>query len=118
MYAIRSYYASLVIWPSLLDAAERHDVNLICFPGGRLKATDSFEIQRNAIFDLVSHKCLDGLITWSSSLGGVLGPAEIRAFHQRYHPLPMVSLAHVITSYSIHYTKLYDCLTRPCYSRH
>jgi len=85
--------ASLVIWPSLLDAAERHDVNLICFPGGRLKATDSFEIQRNAIFDLVSHKCLDGLITWSSSLGGVLGPAEIRAFHQRYHPLPMVSLA-------------------------
>lgn len=85
--------ASLVIWPSLLDAAEHHDVNLICFPGGRLQATDSFEIQRNAIFDLASNECLDGLITWSSSLGGVLGPAEIQAFHQRYHPLPMVSLA-------------------------
>jgi DNA-binding LacI/PurR family transcriptional regulator len=85
--------ASLVIWPGLLDAAERHDVNLICFPGGRLQAADSFEIQRNAIFDLASHQCLDGLITWSSSLGGVLGPAEIRAFHQRYLPLPMVSLA-------------------------
>src|SRR5512134_3075611 len=85
--------ASLVIWPSLLDAAEHHDVNLICFPGGRLQAADSFEIQRNAIFDLASNKCLDGLITWSSSLGGVLGPAEIRAFHQRYQPLPMVSLA-------------------------
>ena len=85
--------ASLVIWPSLLDAAKRHDVNLICFPGGRLQAADSFEIQRNAIFDLASHKCLSGLITWSSSLGGVLGPAEIRAFHQRYQTLPMVSLA-------------------------
>jgi DNA-binding LacI/PurR family transcriptional regulator len=85
--------ASLVIWPSLLDAAERHDINLICFPGGRLQAEDSFEIQRNAIFDLASNQCLDGLITWSSSLGGVLGPAEIRAFHQRYQPLPMVSLA-------------------------
>jgi len=85
--------ASLVIWPSLLDAAERHDVNLICFPGGRLQAADSFETQRNAIFDLASHKCLDGLITWSSSLGGVLGPAEIRAFHRRYQSLPMVSLA-------------------------
>jgi hypothetical protein len=46
--------ASLVIWPSLLDAARRHDVNLICFPGGRLQAADSFEIQRNAIFDNVS----------------------------------------------------------------
>ena len=85
--------ASRVIWPSLLDAAERHDVNLICFPGGRLQAADSFEIQRNAIFDLASNKCLDGLVTWSSTLGGVLGPAEIRAFHQRYTPLPMVSLA-------------------------
>jgi signal transduction histidine kinase/DNA-binding LacI/PurR family transcriptional regulator/CheY-like chemotaxis protein len=85
--------ASLVIWPSLLDAAEQHDINLICFPGGRLQAADSFEIQRNAIFDLASNQCLDGLITWSSSLGGVLGPAEIKAFHQRYQTLPMVSLA-------------------------
>lgn len=85
--------ASLVILPGLLDAAEKHDINLICFPGGRLQAADSFEIQRNAIFDLASQTCLDGLITWSSSLGGVLKPAEIKAFHQRYHPLPMVSLA-------------------------
>ena len=85
--------ASLVIWPSLLKAAERHDVHLICFPGGRLQAADSYEIQRNAIFDLASHRSLDGLITWSSSLGGVLGPAEIKAFHERYQALPMVSLA-------------------------
>ena len=76
--------ASLVIWPSMLKAAELHDVNLICFPGGRLATADSFEIQRNAIFSLASDQCLDGLITWSSSLGGVLGPAEIKAFHQRY----------------------------------
>lgn len=85
--------ASLVIWPSMLDAAERHDVNLICFPGGRLQAADSFEFQRNAIFDLASNRSLHGLITWSSSLGGVLGPADIKAFHQRYQTLPMVSLA-------------------------
>jgi signal transduction histidine kinase/DNA-binding LacI/PurR family transcriptional regulator/AraC-like DNA-binding protein/CheY-like chemotaxis protein len=85
--------ASLIILPSLLDAAQNHDINLICFPGGRLQAADSYESQRNAIFDLASHHSLDGLITWSSSLGGVLGPAEIQAFHQRYHPLPMVSLA-------------------------
>jgi signal transduction histidine kinase/DNA-binding LacI/PurR family transcriptional regulator/CheY-like chemotaxis protein len=32
-------------------------------------------------------------VTWSSSLGGVLGPSEIKAFHQRYQSLPMVSLA-------------------------
>lgn len=85
--------ASVIIWPSLLEAAERHNVNLICFPGGRLQASDSFEMQRNAIFNLAGDRCLDGLITWSSSLGGVVGPAEIKSFHQRYHSLPMVSLA-------------------------
>ena len=26
--------ASQIIWPSMVDAAERHDINLICFPGG------------------------------------------------------------------------------------
>lgn len=85
--------ASLVILPSLLEAAKRHDINLICFPGGRLQAADSFESQRNAIFDLANATCLDGLITWSSSLGGVVGPSEVQAFHQRFYPLPMVSLA-------------------------
>src|SRR5690606_35687883 len=85
--------ASLVIWPSLLNAAIRQDVNLICFPGGRLQAADAFETQRNAILDLVSNRSLDGLITWSSSLGGVLGPAEIQSFHHRYHPWPRVRLA-------------------------
>ncbi|MBN2258582.1 MAG: substrate-binding domain-containing protein [Anaerolineaceae bacterium] len=85
--------ASLMIWPGLLDAAEQHDVNLICFPGGRLQATDSFEKQRNAIFGIACNKCLDGLITWSSTLGGVLGTKEVKAFHDRYYPLPMVSLA-------------------------
>ncbi len=82
-----------MIWPGLLDAAEAHDVNLICFPGGRLQAANSYERQRNAIFDIACNKCLDGLITWSSSLGGVLGPKEVQTFHDRYYPLPMVSLA-------------------------
>ena len=85
--------ASLTVWPSLLDAARRHDVNLICFPGGRMHAAESYESQRNAIFELASNEYLNGLITWSSTLGGVLGPAEIRSFHERYQPLPMVSLA-------------------------
>jgi signal transduction histidine kinase/DNA-binding LacI/PurR family transcriptional regulator/AraC-like DNA-binding protein len=85
--------ASLTIWPSLLDAAKRHDVNLICFPGGRLNTVEAYENQRNIIFELASDEYLDGLITWSSTLGGVLGSAEIQAFHERYHPLPMVSLA-------------------------
>jgi hypothetical protein len=42
---------------------------------------------------LATEAGLDGLVSWSSALGGVLGPAEVQAFHSRYQPLPMVSLA-------------------------
>ncbi len=85
--------SSRELWPGLLDAAERHDINLITFPGGRLSAPDAFEHRRNSVFDLASSACLNGLITWASSLGGVLSPNETYAFHQRYQGLPMVSLA-------------------------
>ena len=85
--------ASRALWPGVIDAAERHDVNLICFPGGRLRTQVAYEAQRNAVYDLAGEECLDGLVTWASSLGGVISPAEINAFHQRYAALPIVSLA-------------------------
>lgn len=85
--------ASRALWPGLLDVAERQDVNLICFPGGRLKTSVAYEGQRNLIYDLAGEACLDGLVTWSSSLGDVVGPAGIQSFHRRYQELPMVSLA-------------------------
>lgn len=85
--------ASRALWPGLIDAAERLDVNLICFPGGRLRAQVAYESQRNVIYDLAGEECLDGIITWASSLGGVVGPAEINSFHSRYQSLPIVSLA-------------------------
>ncbi len=69
------------------------DVNLISFPGGRLKASTAFEKQRNRIFALANHNCLDGIVTWASSLGGVLSPSEISTFHEQFLDLPMVSLA-------------------------
>src|SRR5512139_3832361 len=40
--------ASRALWPGLIDAAERHDVNLVCFPGGRLRTQVAYEAQRNA----------------------------------------------------------------------
>ncbi|MRS03599.1 LacI family transcriptional regulator, partial [bacterium] len=85
--------ASRALWPGLIDAAEQLDVNLICFPGGRLRAQLAHESQRNVIYYLAGQGCLDGIITWASSLGGVVGPTEINSFHSRYQPLPIVSLA-------------------------
>ena len=53
--------ASRVLWPGVLDAAERGNVNLVSFPGGRLNSSDNFESQRNVIYDLISTAYLDGL---------------------------------------------------------
>ena len=81
------------MWPGLLDAALYHNVNLLCFPGGRLGVQPAFESQRNAVYSLVSKERIDGLVTWASTLGVGLDQAEISRFHRRFQPLPMVSLA-------------------------
>ncbi len=88
--------ASRALWPGLIDAAERLDANLICFPGGRIHSMEAFENQRNVLYDLVGEDCVDGIVTWSSALGGVLGPGEVNTFHQRYQGLPLVSLAQIM----------------------
>ncbi len=84
------------LWPAIVRAAEQHDANLICFPGGGLRASAGFEAQRNAIYDLVNPESVDGLISWSSTLGGVLDPAVVADFHNRFKPLPLLSLAQLM----------------------
>lgn len=85
--------AARTVWAGIVDAAEKYNVNLICFPGGGLRSTEAFEAQRNVIYDLAQVDYLDGLVIWSSTVGGALTPAEIVDFHRRYDPLPMVTLA-------------------------
>jgi DNA-binding LacI/PurR family transcriptional regulator len=87
--------ASRVLWPGILDAAEQGGMNLISYPGGRLKALDHFESQRNVIFDLVNTEHLDGIVCWTSALAGVgtVTSQEIICFQRRYQAMPMVSLS-------------------------
>jgi signal transduction histidine kinase/DNA-binding LacI/PurR family transcriptional regulator/AraC-like DNA-binding protein/CheY-like chemotaxis protein len=85
--------ASVSLWPGVSEEAARNGVNLVCFPGGRLRAEQEFEAGRNSVYDLAGPESLEGLVTWASSLGGSLGPEEIDAFHARYRRIPMVSLA-------------------------
>lgn len=88
--------AARTLWPGVVDAAQKQDVNLICFPGGGLNVQEGFEAQRNVIYELVDAKRLDGLVSWSSTVGGSLDRAQVTDFHQRYRPLPMVSLAQLM----------------------
>jgi signal transduction histidine kinase/DNA-binding LacI/PurR family transcriptional regulator/AraC-like DNA-binding protein len=88
--------AGRTVWPGIVDAAERHGLNLICFPGGGLHVSEGFEAQRNVIYDLVDAAWLDGLVSWSSTISVKLDPIETAEFHQRFRPRPMVSLAQII----------------------
>lgn len=81
------------LWSGVLDAAQAGNTNLICYPGGRLHTSENFEAERNVIYHLIDTERLDGLVSWTSALAGAATPEEVIIFHQRYHPLPIVSLA-------------------------
>ncbi|MEZ4645635.1 MAG: substrate-binding domain-containing protein [Chloroflexota bacterium] len=85
--------ASRVLWPGILEAAVAGNVNLICFPGGRLHAAEAPEMMRNLIYQQVDQQQLDGLVIWTSALVGATRPQEVADFRQLYHPLPIVDLA-------------------------
>ena len=85
--------ASRVLWPGILDAAAAENVNLICFPGGRLRSAESAEAMRNVIYEQVDSSQLDGLIAWTSALAGRATPQEIADFHEAYQTIPLVDLA-------------------------
>ncbi|MCW5849682.1 MAG: substrate-binding domain-containing protein [Anaerolineae bacterium] len=81
------------MWTGLVNAAQQRDVTVFTFVGGFLRDPTGFAAQSNIIYNVASGKKLDGLITWASSVGGLVDTAEVIAFHRRYHPLPMVSMA-------------------------
>ncbi|MBN1810678.1 MAG: substrate-binding domain-containing protein, partial [Anaerolineae bacterium] len=87
---------SLDQWIGVVDAAQKHDVNLICFPGASPNFPTGFEVQANILYDLVGAENVDGLVTWASAIGNYMSGEEIQAFHERYRPLPMVSVGRVL----------------------
>ncbi|MFC0626483.1 substrate-binding domain-containing protein [Kribbella deserti] len=77
------------LWSAVLDAAERHDVNLICFPGGEVRTTDR---PPNSVYDLVDPELLDGLICWTSALELPADHRRTSRLTERFNRLPLVSL--------------------------
>ncbi|MEV8117441.1 substrate-binding domain-containing protein [Streptomyces xiamenensis] len=57
------------LWSGVLEAAERNDVNVLCFPGGALRPEGADGAARNALYRLISPEHLDGAICWTSTLG-------------------------------------------------
>jgi len=83
------------LWAGVADAAREHDVNLICFPGGRLRVPGGLEDQSNILFELASAGKMDGLIIWASAIGTFVAREEMLQFCQRYG-LPVVTVGDVL----------------------
>lgn len=85
------YHSAL--WSGVADVSREQDVNLLCFVGGPLHSPIGFEIQRNALYDLVDTPTVDGLIIAMGTLGNFSDLEQCKSFCERYRPLPMVSIA-------------------------
>jgi sigma-B regulation protein RsbU (phosphoserine phosphatase) len=88
-----SYYNAL--WAGFARAAPELDVNLICYVGGTINASEyGFDAQRNILYDLITAERVDGLII-CGTIGNFVTMEEFRSFIDRYRPLPMVSIAQI-----------------------
>lgn len=79
-----------------VDAAKAHDINLLCIEGGCIGTKTPQQIQRNLLYDLVTDQDVDGLIILSASIGHYTSIKKLRAFCQRYQPLPTVTIANKV----------------------
>ncbi len=80
------------VWAGVVSFAEERDINLVCFPGKPLRSPVGFEAQSNILYDLVSSHAVDGLVVWASGLPLFVEAQAVRAFCERYRPLPMVTV--------------------------
>ena len=90
------------LWSGALRAAERDDVNLVCFPGGSLRPGG--EASRSALYDLVDRARLDGVVCWSSTLGLPASGDHAERLLRSLRRLPVVSLNHALEGVDDHET--------------
>jgi DNA-binding LacI/PurR family transcriptional regulator/anti-anti-sigma regulatory factor len=88
------------VFNGMVDVARERDKNLICFPGAIALDPTNFSTQRNIAYALPSVKSVDGIVSWASMIGNYIGVDELEAFHERYHPLPVVTIGRTLEGFS------------------
>jgi hypothetical protein len=74
----------------VMDAAQDHDLNMICFPGGFVNEPVLSESQDTIAFDLADPNALDGYIVQPSVVGYFPDDALLMDFYGCFHPRPIV----------------------------
>jgi DNA-binding LacI/PurR family transcriptional regulator/GAF domain-containing protein len=87
---------SMLQWSGVVEATQKHRVNLLCFVGASPHYPTGFDAQANILYDLVTPKNVDGVVSWASTIGNYMTAEEIAAFHEHYRPLPVVSVGRTL----------------------
>ncbi|MDR1127489.1 MAG: substrate-binding domain-containing protein, partial [Treponema sp.] len=80
------------VWSHFAQAAIAEKTSLFVFPGGKLNTSDNMEHLRNPIYSLANAQNLDGLISWSSSMG-CSNISELSDFHRAFENLPYATIS-------------------------
>ncbi|MBN2007302.1 MAG: SpoIIE family protein phosphatase [Anaerolineae bacterium] len=98
------------IWTGVEAGAQKYDLNLIAFPGGNIRFEPDLQGSRgqaNIIYEMVTPDAVDGVITWASALrtsaikSECLTEEQWIAFHDRFRPLPIVTMSEAIPGYPV-----------------
>ncbi|MDR1096429.1 MAG: helix-turn-helix domain-containing protein [Spirochaetaceae bacterium] len=85
--------AAVNMWASFVQTAEAQDRTLFVFPGGLLGVRTDLEYLRNSVYALANTRNLDGMVSWSSTIGFPLSHERLDAFHAAFEPLPYLTIA-------------------------
>jgi sigma-B regulation protein RsbU (phosphoserine phosphatase) len=55
--------------------------------------------QHNIVYELANAENVDGVVSWASQIGTYLSVDEIRALHDRYRPLPVVTIGRTLEGF-------------------
>ena len=80
------------LWYELTENSKSRDIHLISFVGGSVHSPFEQNSRRNVIYRLIDEKNIDGIISFSATLGGYAPRSEFESFLSRFAPVPIVHI--------------------------
>ncbi len=89
--------SSMRLWYEAAKEAGRDDCSFFIFPIGKLESET--ETLRSKISSLINSENVDGVISWSSSMGSSVSMETLEGFHDAFGSLPLVTIGQKIRNH-------------------
>lgn len=103
------------LWSSITNEASKTSDAFFLFPGGKLNSRNDSDYLRNSIYSLINPENFEGLISWSSAIGGAVSLSELSLFHKQFERIPYVTICHKMPNHPNisfdAYTGMYNLVT-------